>query len=282
MAKKKKGQPVKTFSPATIAKQLAKQKAQRKLAIARKRATVARNVFRVRKSDKGKFVFIGVDGKRNPQSKGRKGHLIYVTKSGKKWLTKHKGKIADFKPRTLSETEPPINRNLGKAAQRWQKSRLVRLKSGSAATKGKGKVKSNNQWDFSDKTVSSIAGSLKKTIEGQASRRVFLINAMILCKTETGELLTFEISVPIAKPDHISIEKGGLENFVRMKFYAFLAKELAAAGYVTSGSANHVGRLRENRGEFREDWTKDGMKWEGADREQLRIVQIDWTIDQAV
>lgn len=150
-----------------------------------------------------------------------------------------------------------------------------------AQVKGKGQINVAGVNDFSETIVKKIALSIKKAIEGQASHRSFLITANILVKLPDGTTKVYQIQVPIARPDHISIKIGGLLNFVRKKFYAFMAKELAYDGFVSSGSANHIRRQNQNYGVTKGNWeTKDGEAWRGQNSQIVHIETIEWKIEQ--
>lgn len=269
-----------------IRKQIALQRKQAKERLERKAAYNARNIYKPRKKDRGKLVFIGTKGQKDPQRKGRKGYLLYVTKTGKKWLVKqvtNKRNTSQFRPRKLSSIAPRETRATRNAAKKFESAKLVRVATGEAATKGSGTASgSKGGYDFSDKVVLKLAKSLKKTIEGQASHRSFLITAMVLVQLPDGTQETVQVQLPIDKADHIAIKLGGLVNFVRHKFYAFMARELAHLGYVTVGSSNHIRRLEENKGaEPGEYVDKLGKNWTGNDLDVVRIIRIDWIIQQA-
>lgn len=269
-----------------IKKQFALQRKASKERQERKQALAARNTYNPRKKDRGKLVFIGVKGQKDPQRKGRKGYLLYVTKTGKKWFVRqvtNKRNTSQYKPRKLSSIAPRENRTLRNAAKKFEAAKLVRVSTGKAATKGSGSVGgSKSGYDFSDKVVAKIAKSLKTTIESQASHRSFLITAMILVRLPDGTEETVQVQLPIDKADHIAIKLGGLINFVRHKFYAYMARELAHLGYVTTGSSNHIRRLEENKGaEPGEYVDKMGKNWTGNDLDVVRILRIDWQIQQA-
>lgn len=272
-----------SFTPAKRRKIRQVQRQKRKEQLQRQIALAARIKFKARKKDRGNLVFVSTTGKRGAQNKGRKGFLIYVTSTGKKWLLRNAGRKKEiWKPRKLSDIEPPGTRTFKNKAKKFQAAKLVKVKQKKAVFKGGGSVESGGQWDFSDSVVSKIAKSIKKTIEAQASKRSFLISANVLVKKPDGSTMVYTFAVPIDKPDHISIRLGGIENFVRQKFYAFMARELQYDGYVTSGSANHVRRLVANKGLDKEDWTQgDGEKWRGNESETVVIQQIEWKIEQA-
>ena len=269
-----------------IKRQFALQRKASKERQERKQALAARNSYKPRKKDRGKLVFIGTKGQKDPQRKGRKGYLLYVTKTGKKWFVKqvtNKRNTSQYRPRKLSSIAPRETRATRNAAKKFEAAKLVRVATGKAATKGKGSATgSKGGYDFSDKVVLKLAKSLKKTIEGQASHRSFLITAMVLVQLPDGTQETVQVQLPIDKADHIAIKLGGLVNFVRHKFYAFMARELAHLGYVTVGSSNHIRRLPENEGvEPGEYVDKLGKNWTGNDLDVVRIIRIDWIIQQA-
>jgi hypothetical protein len=269
-----------------IQEQFAKQRQQAKERQQRKQAYAARNAYRPRKKDFGKLTFIGIKGQKDPQAKGRKGYLLYVTKTGKKWLVKqvtNTRNVSQYKPRKLTSIAPRESKTLRNKIKAFTSARLVRVSSGKAAVKGKGSVRgSSGQYDFSDKVVAKIAKALKKTIESQRSHRVFVIRAMMLIQLPDHTQETIEIEVPIEKADNISIRLAGLINFIRQKFYRYMARELAFHGYVTVGSSNHTRRLADNEGLDREDWTDSrGEKWKGARLDVVRILRIDWIVEQS-
>ena len=265
------------------------RKQSRKQSQQKQQAVLARDKFKPGKKQRGQIVFIGVNGQKTARSKGRKGYLIYVTKTGKKWLLKQQSKRGAYKPRKFAEIQPNNNPALRKQTAKFQKSKLVTIGKGISAVKGSGKVDIRGQWDFSDKVVSTIAKSIKKTVEGVASHRVFNIKVMVLFENIDGLLETTSFNVPIEKPDHIDISIDAMQNFVSKKFYAFLAQQLAFMGYVTSGSSNHVKSLSVNKGKDRSEWRKPYeddkgrlrlMDWKGSDMDTVHIKKIEWQLEQ--
>lgn len=273
-----------TIPKSKILEKLRKQRERDTLQKQISRATSAKNKFRTRKEDRGKLVFVGVDGQREPQKKNRKGYLVYVTKTGKKRLVRDVKHSGGFHSKKINDLNPPMTRNLSRAVKEFHKSQrvLISKHSARAAVKGRTAVEVSGVNDFNDKVVTKLARSLKKTIESQASRRQFLINANVLVTLPDKTEKVFKVQVPIAKADHIAIDLGGMQNFMRKKFYAFMARELAFEGFVTSGSANHIRRLSDNEGEDdRQEWVNaNGESWAGADLEIVRIQSIEWKIEQ--
>jgi len=270
------------MSKATIAAMFAQQRAASTQRQQREKAKAARDRFRVTKKDRGKVVFVGTKGQRNPQAKGRKGYLVYVTKTGKKWLVRGTGDEA-FRAHKIKDVAPRISKTLKNKLDTFNKSRLVRVAEQKPVIRAEGKAKPEGRDDFSDKVVLKLARSIQKAMHAQASHRDFLITSNILVKLPDGTTRVFTVEVPIARADHISIKLGGLYNFVRQKFYKFMAMQLSFHGFVTRGSANHIRRLTANQGLPKEEWiNKQGDAWFGReDTETVRIQTIEWKIEQA-
>lgn len=264
------------LSKRVISAAFQKQEGQRIEANQKAKINQAMKKFRPKKSERGTLVFIGFDGKRVKGNR-RKGYVIKVgRKGGKRFVEAGHG----FRPSTYRAVKIKQTLSTSKESRDFYRARLVKTKSGKAVVKGRGSVQAGGQWDFSDKVVSEIAGSIQRVLQGHKSQRVFLIEAIVSVRKEDGTLKAVEVSVPISKADHINIELGGIFNFVRLQFYAYLAKQLAFDGYVTSGSANHVRRLKENKRKKRDKWTKKGQLWEGHDYEDVTIEAIEWQIQQ--
>lgn len=273
-------------SPKLLRRALARQKEAGRIERQKGRAQAAIRHFRPRKADRGKFVLLTTRGNRGAAAKGRKGYLAYVSKAGKKSLMRV---TKDYKPRKSTDIQAPLWR-APRAAKEFETAKLEHTGAGRSVVKGRGSVKVSGAFDFSDKVVGHIARSLKTTIERQASHRSYLINANVLAELPDGSTQVFSFAVPIAKADNIQIELEGLENFVRQKFYKFLATELSMAGYVTSGSANHVRRLSVNKGKPRDQWQavyRDAKgrsylgEWKQMYKPEVSIRLIEWQIEQA-
>lgn len=240
------------------------------------RALKAVNKFRPKKTDRGNFVAVGTDGKR--LTKGKKGYLVYVdSKGGKAWQWKRDD---SFLAKKIRKLEVPFTKGRRKAAKRFLESQIEVTGTGKAVVKGSGKVKPSGAYDFNDKVVATMAAGVGKVIRGQRSNRAFLLNSLVLVKLPDGQQKVYNVKVPIQRADHVSIDRGGIINFLRLKFYAFMARELAFDGYVTSGSSNHIRQLKENRGKDRSQWTKNGQVWEGWDYTTVKIQTIEWKMEQ--
>lgn len=223
---------------------------------------------------------VGVKGERNPEAKGRKGYLVYVSKTGKKKLLKTH-KQSPYKPTKLTDLEPADYPNLSNKIKQFTKAKRSLTRAGKIVLKGSGSV-GNGPWDFSDKMVDKMAKGIRDVIERQASRRSFILTSIVLIKLPDGTSQSLEIQVPIDKPDHIAIALGGIINFLRMKFYGFMARQLARLGYVSSGSNNHIRHLEENSGVDDADLVDGtGHSWKGIGKQVVRIKRIDWQLEQA-
>lgn len=272
------------ISPRQIAARLVRQREQARF---KRQLNKVKNViskFRVRKADRGRLIMVGVSGQRDPQAKGRKGFLVYVTKTGKKQITRYGSKREWLLAKKITDIEIPIRKNLRNAVREFQATRRVLVSKHRAAVKQRGsvgKIKGSGGNDFSEKVVDKMAGSLGQAFRGQASQRSFLVSSNVLVNLPDGRKKVYQIQTPIARPDHLVIKVGGLKNFIRHKFYAFMARELAFDGFVTSGSANHMRRLKQNKGKTVSQWRQtDGEMWRGNESTIVKIINIEWKIEQ--
>lgn len=264
-----------------LQEQRAAERTRRLARESKARAYDARAAFKPRKADRGKIIFVSVSGKPNPSRRGRKGYPIYVTRSGKKRLIRQHGE-GPYKARTISELVLPDRPNLRSATKRFQQRRLVRVGRIHTIVKKAGSVKAGGAHDFSERISNNIASSIRSALTATKSHRTFLIKFSALVRLPNGQTQAIAGEVPIERPDHIAIRLAGIRNFVRQKFYGFMARELAFAGYVSNGSANHIRSLEANDGEKPEDWVDSrGEPWSGRDKTQVEIIRIDWTIEQA-
>ena len=283
----------KKLTPCQISAHLASQRERDKLQRQESRARGAVKHFRPRKSDAGRIVMISIAGKRDPQKKGRKGFPVYITKTGKKRLIRDASQEQPYKPRRISEIDIPYRKNLSNAQKEFVKERRVLSRKGKLIVKESDSVNRGSKKSVTmgrtGRCVKKLTESLRKAFAGQASHRVFVLNVIVLCEKQDGFPFdngqmekTYEFHVDIARQDHQSIEEGGLKNFVTQKFYAAFARQLAFDGFVTVGSANHIRGLADNKGVDKEEWVrKDGQPWDGADKDLVRIISMDWKIEQA-
>lgn len=263
------------------------EKLARRAVREKKTAYKARELFKPAKKDRGKIVLVGPNGgKLKSQARHRKGIPVYVTAGGKKRLLRQKRE--PYKLRKAAEIQLAASKNLRRKKEAFERSRLELTARGAAVIRKAGKVTTGGRNDFS-KAIKPLARSLKVAIEGQRSHRSFLVSVNVLMRDQSG---TFPVSfdVPIDKADSISIKLGGLENFVRLKVYAFLAQQLAYAGYITAGSANHIRRamdLEPGEEVTEEIWEEyhagqgRSFSWQAPRFSVARIERIEWKIQQA-
>lgn len=272
------------ISKQRLAEILSKQRQQAKDERAKQKAIQARIKFKPLKKDFGKIVMIGVKGERNPQAKGRKGYLVSVSKTGKKKLTKVADGKNPYKPVKIADVEPQINKKNIKQVKNFLTARRDNLTADKRVIlRCKDSFKMGGSHEFSESVVTKMATSLKECIERQASHRSFLMNANVLVRLPDGSNRAYNVLLPIDKPDHISIELGGMKNFIRKKFYAFMARELAFDGLVTTGSANHIRRLADNEDADPSEWVEpSGEIWRGNESEICNVRSIEWRIEQSL
>lgn len=271
-----------------IASQFARQKARDKAERSDLAARRAAKTFRPRKGDRGKLILIGIKGQRNPQAKGRKGYLAYVSAKGKVSLVREKdsdGKSKTYRPEKISNVQVPFQKRFKNKTKDFQSARLVTIKRGKTTRpviRGSGNVTTGGSaYDFNETVVNKIALNIQKAISSVKSHRIFLVNVNILIRLPDGTTQVFSFGVPIERPDHVAIKLGGIINWLQKKFYASMANELRYAGLVSSGSANHIRRLNENYGTTKPNWTQADEPWRGQDLEIVKILTIEWKIEQS-
>jgi hypothetical protein len=272
---------------------------ENKQAKAKKTGQAFKAKFKPTKKQRGKLLLISKEGK-PVRTARQKGILVFVTKSGKVQQVQQPGKKG-FSAVKAKDVEIPHRANLKAAAKQFRKRVLVgKGKAKQPQLRGKvqkgaltpevapgekqdinGRLKGSWGSDFNEKAIKKVAASIRAAIKGQKSRRTFIIAVYAIVETEDGEEHTLYFEVDINTADWRSINKGGLDNFVRMKFYATMAKELAIHGYVSSGSDNHIRRLKENEGAETDELTNDGIEWSGIGKEVVLIKQLEWQIQQA-
>jgi hypothetical protein len=269
------------LTPGQIAQRLKAQKKAAGIKRQEKIAQAARTAYLPRKKDRGKIVMIGTRGQKDPQAKGRKGFLVYVSKTGRVRLVKGGKPGEPFRARKFRELTAGA-KNLRKKAQSFETSKLELTAQQKPIRKGGGNVTAGGAYDFSDTIVTKIAIDVKTALESQASQRSMLITTNALVKKPDGETTVISFQVQIDKQDHQAIALGGIKNFVRRKFYTFMARQLEFQGLVTKGSANHVRRRPENRGKVRSEWIQaDGQRWRGNESGVAEIKTLEYKIEQA-
>jgi hypothetical protein len=265
-----------------VAQSLQRQKLQAKLERQQKRAQAAIKSFRVKKSDFGKYHFITTKGGRGAANKGRAGYMVYVTKGGKKKPVKNFRSKEPFRPTKVTNFKFKKSKVFRTPQKNFEQAQLELTRAGDAVNRGSGKVNISGVYDFSDSVVRKIARGIQTVINRQQSRRSFLLDCNVLVELPDGTTQVIHVRVPIAKQERVEIQLAGLFNFVKRKFYAYMARELAYVGFVSSGSANHVRRLAVNKGKSKARWEQgDGQRWRGNESQIVKIRRIEWRMYQA-
>jgi hypothetical protein len=257
-------------------------------------------VFRPRKSERGKIVFIGVKGGRDAGAKGRKGYAVYITKGGKKKPIRQLkgGRLATPAARQLSSID--VSRVRNKAAKkqfliakankiaagaiknvpttakvRDAKKRIIPA----GGTIYSGAIPARSFYSGSA-AVDEMAQRLKTALNSQRSKKTFLVTVGLVVKTADGQLRFFSTQRRINRQDYQRADAADLKQFFGREVYAFLAREMSAAGLVTTGSAAHIARLKQNKGKARSKWTKGGFLWQGHDHQDATVVKVEYRFDQ--
>jgi len=280
-------------------RKLAKQESEAKEARRLEKPEAALRKYRPRKSEWGKLVFIGTKGNRDARGKGRKGWLVEISAKGKKSLVKdyRSGKVPNAR---LLKTIDPTNARSRKAKDEFlSKIRSRRVSEGKGRFDGmkKGSGKDGLSFGSNSAAVRGMTDDIERALKSGRGGRQYVVEVIVLLeKLEDGERLDpLTVFVEISRADHGEIRVTGVRHFVERKVYGELARYLASKGLVTAGSANHVASLAINRRKKRSQWkkpftrrTKAGTKrstgqfylWEGHDAETVRILQMEWKIDQ--
>lgn len=290
------------MSPRQIARQFQNQATearQRQKAIgkasatkqATQRAKAAAASFKPKKSDAGKLVFISSGGKRNPHHHGknkgkgsnkgkaydRKGYLIYVTKTGRKQLIKQNR--YGYKATSFANVQPPLAPKYSASRQKIYAARSGRNQAGKVIVLGRGVIVPKSlRSGFTDSVIENFSDILETQLAKTAGQKRFNIKVMMKLKGIDNPVVAL---IPIDKPDNVAIEQGGIRNFVKKKLYAHLSSDLAAAGYVTSGSANHIRSLPWNEGKDKEEWeARPGIQWDRADKDIVNVEVFEWILEK--
>lgn len=219
-------------------------------------------------------------GQRLPRNSRKKGFTLYVTRDGK---------LKPYKDRD-KKRQPPIPLKQGatdvrvfkrkRAERRWY---AEHVSTGELKQRKIRPRKGKREVSFSNDIVPKIAGDLKQMTDniGQGYKHLVVRAAISVEVKETGEKRTIQVEEDFKQGETQLMKRTGFyAPFVEKKFYAAMANQLAAMGMVTTGSAQFVGRMRENRGKSRRQWTKRGMKWDKWDFKEVKILGFDTGVKQ--
>lgn len=67
------------------------------------------------------------------------------------------------------------------------------------------------------------------------------------------------------------------QPYFERKIYALMAEQLSMLGLVSAGSTKRIGKLPENRGLPREEWTRRGSPWQKRNFEDVRVSAVTIT-----
>ena len=256
-------------------------------------------LFRPRRSDRGKVVFVGVKGGRDAAAAGRKGYAIYVARTGRKITIRQtsRGKLTTPAAKHLSTIDVSRLRNktarkqfltakankiaggvIRKIPTRRDVSDLKKRTIPAGGTIYSGAIPAQSFYSGST-ALDEMAERLKKAINSQRSKKTFLVTVGLVVKTKGGQLKFFSTQRRINRQDYQRADAADLKQFFGKEVYAFLAAELSSAGLVTAGSARHIARLKQNKGKPRRQWTKGGFLWQGHDQENCEVVKIEYRFD---
>lgn len=284
--------PVARFSQSQIKAKFERQRAAEAAAKNEKKIRSAVGKFRPRKGDRGKIVFVGIHGKRDAAAKGRKGYAVYVTGSGKKWIVPEYDKKArklEKLPKARKLFEIDISRfngrkNRTKARKEFIASTANPVAAGAIKKRQKGGAISEGDFSanaFYDggKAVDRLAKEFLRTIKNQIGQLDFA--------TRLGFHILADGRKHFIETDARFIRRIGqvtsiaeLRSFFGRVVYAGLAHALGELGFVLSGSAQYVSKLRENKGKPRNKWTKGGREWDGRGKRTAKLENIEWRFDR--
>lgn len=124
-----------------------------------------------------------------------------------------------------------------------------------------------------------MAKELVKAVNGQRSKRDFLVTIGLTVQEGNGRIHFIQTQARMGRADSQDLTEAEAIAFFGQVIYAFLARELSMRGLVMEGSARHIGRLKQNRGLDRDEWTKDGFLWEGHDAENVKVTSVEYRFD---
>lgn len=280
------------MSPAQIRKQFAKQAAESKAKQAAagrregqkqvmKRAKAALRKFKPNKKDKGGLIFISSKGKRNPQSKkyNTKGYLVYVNRNGKKELVKQNK--YGYKATSFPNLKLPSSPKFTKSRQKILLARRKKTLSG----KTKKPILSgqiipkNPTHSFASDVVQQFLDTIEDALAKRRGEKKFVLELAIKTR-ELPQLIQIAIDLDGYEYERIRDDEEKFD-WLNNTIWREISNTLAAFGYVTSGSANHIRSLGINRGKPMEKWlTRDGEVWSRRHKEIITIEIFEWKIDE--
>lgn len=257
---------------------------KRSKAAAKQKAAVGK--LKVKKNDKLSFVFVSATGKRLRANSGKRGYLVYITRTGKKRVIKPPklGGAAANSPHRFSTFKPTDQRRKKTAVRKVIDKHTAQMNSGFFRPR-----KATGAVDYK-RASGTLAQRLRDTLSeiSPAGKREIVIKFAATIRLKSGEIKTVIGETPIFYLSHLQpLDKQALKVFVESKVYAFLADSLTAEGFVSSGSANHIKRLKANKGKRVSEWVnRKGQAWyhrvEYSEEKVVKIVRLDWQIHRMI
>lgn len=250
----------------------------KKQQIARARDAVKK--LRVKKADRGKLLFISVNGKRNPHHKKitRKGYLVYVTKNGTKKLVKQNK--YGYKATSFPNLRLPLNPHLAKQREKILLARRkLNLKKRVLRPKAHGTIIPDDpKHSWASDVVEKFFGVVEDYLETQRTEKTFLLSIAIKAR-EIPQILTVVIDVDGHDFERLETYEDQADWLMRT-FWADISSKLASYGFVSSGSAAHIKALRRNHGKPMDQWeVKDGGLWDRRHKDIITIEAFEWKIE---
>ena len=292
----------KSFTNAQLQAIFARQRAEAKGERETAKLKSALKGFRPKKADRGKIVFIGRNGGRDADKRGRVGYAVYIDTKGRKKPVRS----YDRKSKKLEKIPTPkkiqsidvsrvrskrakkqfIEVKLNKVAsgflnkipanRKLKKSEKIKLPESGTRYNGGGKF---NRIDRGSEGCKKIAKELTLAINRQRGKKDFLVTIGISIKSASGERLWITTQRRVARRDSQTATEAEMREFIGREVYAFLARELVDRGLVTKGSAQFIRRLPENK-KKKSGFTKEGFLWAGNGAELCEIESVQWRFDQ--
>lgn len=288
----------------------AKEALSRKFNRQRKQARAIRDAFKPRKADLGRVVLVGRNGKVLPPRSKRKAIPVYVTTTGKKRLYVRTQIKNPYALRTPDNVKLSAAKNMRLKTKAFEVRRLKevgrgkiirasRARKGSASNaeklaKGRGVKVTPGEYSesvapkrgtaFSDVVVNKLAESLGRAMKTHQTKQVYLVTALAEIDGEFGRDVV-QTTFSLGRSEQYFFSESP-RSFVRNAFYASFAQQLAFAGYVVSGSANHIRRATGENVVTREVWEQyhqekgRDMTWQGAEFNVVDLVSLEWKIER--
>jgi hypothetical protein len=250
--------------------------------------------FRARKSDWGKYVFVGVDGARLAAGSRKQGFLVYFSKTGKRKVLNQKVRLPQSgkskKVKYVYKSSKFLSISQRKITEK--KEAAENIQGISYSQQGEWRV-NPTKGEKGSISFPRFARSVSKRVEffisRYASQRNFYVEFTITVETRDGEAFTYQGRTPILLSNDF---KKGLSSkqiypFFRTQLWAEIGEVLKEHEMVTVGSAKFIYDLsvegeKVNHGQDREEWvTRSGEPWEKWDYQNVKVKRYDWRLIKA-